>query len=44
MLERELKQVMAPLTTEVEMMANLQNVKQGLKSDFSDKQIAATIL
>ena len=35
---------MAPLTAEVEMMTNLQNVKQGLKADCSDKEIAKTIL
>ena len=35
---------MAPLTAEVEMMTTLQNVKQGLKADCSDKEIAKTIL
>lgn len=33
-----------PIDAEVSMITNLQNIKQGLKSDYSDKEILNTIL
>lgn len=46
MRNQELKKMkeLRQITPEVSMMANLQNVKQGLKSDYSDSQIADLIL
>lgn len=46
MVINELKkaETMAPISDEVSMITNLQNIKQGLKSDFSDREILNTIL
>jgi len=46
MIINELKksEKLAPIDTEVSMITNLQNVKQGLKSDYSDKEILNIIL
>ena len=35
---------MSEITPEISMIANLQNIKQGLKSDYSDGQIADILL
>ena len=42
--ELEKAQQLADITPEISMIANLQNVKQGLKSDYSDAQIADFLL
>ena len=46
MVKQELEKgpKLAEITPEVSMITNLQNVKQGLKSDYSDAQIAALLL
>lgn len=33
-----------PISKDVSMITNLQNIKQGLKQDYSDKEILDTIL
>ena len=42
MRENELKKMkeLREITPDVSMMCNLQNIKQGLKSDFDDKQLS----
>jgi hypothetical protein len=46
MVLRELNKAesLAPIDDDTSFITNLQNVKQGLKSDFSDKEILSTIL
>ena len=46
MVKRELENShkLSELTPEISMIANLQNIKQGLKSDYSDDAILDTIL
>ena len=46
MVKRELEKSteLKELTNEVSMIANLQNIKQSLKSDCTDDQILDTIL
>ena len=44
MLAGEMQQEMKPISSEVEMITNLQNIKQGLKADFSDAEIIKTVL
>jgi hypothetical protein len=46
MVINELKkaETLAIIDDDVSMITNLQNVKQGLKSDFSDKEILNTVL
>ncbi len=46
MVLTELKkaETLKPIDNEVSMITNLQNLKQGLKSDFSDRDILNTIL
>jgi hypothetical protein len=41
-LQRSAK--LGPLKPEISFMTNLQNIKQGLKSDYSDKQILDLLL
>ena len=42
--EQQRSQKLAPLTDDVSFMTNLQNLKQGLKQDYSDKEILDLIL
>jgi hypothetical protein len=42
--EQEVSRTLKPISDDVSMICNLQNIKQGLKSDFKDVQIAQTIL
>jgi len=46
MVINELKksETLASIDEDTSMITNLQNVKQGLKADFSDKEILNTIL
>jgi hypothetical protein len=46
MVNKEIKrsEKMKPLTPEISYMTNLQNIKQGLKQDYTDKQIMDLIL
>lgn len=46
MVSKELKrsEKLKPLTPEISYMTNLQNIKQGLKQDYTDKQIMDLIL
>ena len=46
MIKQELEKAktLGPLTTDMQMMTNLQNIKQGLKSDLSDGKLARFIL
>jgi len=44
MLAGEMQQEMKPISSELEMITNLQNIKQGLKADFSDAEIIKTVL
>jgi CRISPR/Cas system Type II protein with McrA/HNH and RuvC-like nuclease domain len=46
MITREFKhaETLAEISDEVSMICNLQNIKHGLKTDFSDKQILETVL
>lgn len=45
MRDNELKKMkeLREITPDVSMMCNLQNIKQGLKSDFDDKQLSDLI-
>ena len=42
--EQQRSQKLAPLSDDVSFMTNLQNLKQGLKQDYSDKEILDLIL
>lgn len=46
MVINELKkaETLSPIDEDTSMITNLQNIKQGLKSDYSDKEILNTIL
>jgi len=46
MVVNELKkaETLKPIDNEVSLITNLQNIKQGLKSDYSDREILKTIL
>lgn len=46
MVINELKkaETLAIIDEDTSMITNLQNIKQGLKSDFSDKEILNTVL
>ena len=46
MVVNELKKTekLKPINDEVSMLTNLQNIKQGLKSDYSDKEILNIVL
>ena len=46
MVLNELKKAdtLAPLTKEVSFITNLQNIKQSLKSDYSDAEILKVVL
>jgi hypothetical protein len=46
MVINELKkaETLAPIDEDTSMITNLQNIKQGLKSDYSDKEILNTIM
>jgi len=46
MVFNELKkaETLKPIDNEVSFITNLQNIKQGLKSNYSDKEILNTIL
>ena len=46
LVEKELQRskTLGPLKPELTFMTNLQNIKQGLKSDYSDKQILDLLL
>lgn len=46
MVLKELKkaETLKPIDNETSMITNLQNIKQGLKADFTDKEILNTIL
>ena len=38
--ELEKSKTMKPITPEISFIANLQNMKQGLKADYPDKELA----
>jgi len=44
MINREKAQEMKPISADVSMICNLQNMKQGMKSDFSDVVLTHTIM
>lgn len=46
MILKELKksEKLLPVNDKVRMITNLQNIKQGLKADYSDRELLSTIL